>query len=60
MNDIGLLKKAERKLEEHLGVCKRCDERTYDPTISECTIAHQLQYNVTKIRKRIILGDTKK
>ena len=53
MKDIDRLKKAERKLSEHQDVCKRCEERLTDPTIMECSIVHQLHYNIGIIKEQI-------
>ena len=53
MKDKDRLAKAERKLEEHRDVCKRCEESIYDVTIGKCTIAFQLMHNRDKIKKQI-------
>ena len=47
------LKKAKEKLRDHQFKCRRCEERTSDPTIGECTIAHKLAYDIKKIRKQM-------
>jgi hypothetical protein len=47
------LKKAQRKLEEHQLMCKKCDEKLYDVTIGECSIAYKLQSDIDKIKKQM-------
>lgn len=47
------LKKAERQLREHQDICKKCEEKIYDVTIGECTIATALQSKVDQIKKQI-------
>jgi len=46
------LKKAEAKYQEHLDVCKKCEEAIYDET-QFCTIAFYLRSNIEKIKVQI-------
>jgi len=47
------LKKAERKLHEHMDVCKQCDWNIKDVSTPQCQIALQLARAVDKIKKQI-------
>ena len=46
------LNKAERKLDEHIQVCKQCQNNLYDITFP-CSIAHQLDQAINEIKKQM-------
>lgn len=53
MNDKDRLEKVQRKLDEHIKVCKICKVAVEQEKVSLCSIAHQLNQSIIQIEKEM-------